>query len=120
MKTNPGEQLAANEVIGRDRLIAKLWQILERQSLVLTAERRMGKTSVIKKMVAEPLPAILIKFRDLEGFRTPLEFVEALFQDVQSELSGKEQVLTGVRQFIEQLSGAEIKGFKLPKTAAPH
>jgi hypothetical protein len=120
MKTNPGGQLAANEVIGRDRLIAKLWQILERQSLVLTAERRMGKTSVIKKMVAEPLPAILIKFRDLEGFRTPLEFVEALFQDVQSELSGKEQVLTGVRQFIEQLSGAEIKGFKLPKTAAPH
>jgi AAA+ ATPase superfamily predicted ATPase len=71
MKTNPGGQLAANEVIGRDRLIAKLWQILERQSLVLTAERRMGKTSVIKKMVAEPLPAILIKFRDLEGFRTP-------------------------------------------------
>jgi hypothetical protein len=46
--------------------------------------------------------------------------VEALFQDVQSELSSKEQVLTGVRQFIEQLSGAEIKGFKLPKTAAPH
>jgi hypothetical protein len=45
MKTNPGGQLAANEVIGRDRLIAKLWQILERQSLVLTAERRMGKTS---------------------------------------------------------------------------
>jgi AAA domain len=120
MKPNPGGQLAADEVLGRDRLIARLWQVLERQSLILTAERRMGKTSVIKKMTAQPLPQILVKFRDLEDLRTPLEFVEAVWQDVQQDLSGKERAMGGVRALLEQLSGAEIKGFKLPKSIEQH
>ncbi len=98
MKPNPGGQLAADEVLGRDKLIARLWQVLERQSLLLTAERRMGKTSVIKKMTAQPLPQMLVKFRDLEGLRTPLEFVEAVLQDVQQDLSSKEQAMGGVRR----------------------
>jgi hypothetical protein len=120
MKPNPGGQLAADEVLGRDRLIARLWQVLERQSLLLTAERRMGKTSVIKKMTAQPLPQMLVKFRDLEGLRTPLEFVEAVLHDVQQDLSGKERAMVGVRSLLEQLSGAEIKGFKLPKSIEQH
>jgi hypothetical protein len=120
MKPNPGGQLAADEVLGRDRLIARLWQVLERQSLLLTAERRMGKTSVIKKMTAQPLPQMLVKFRDLEGLRTPLEFVEAVLHDVQQDLSGKERRMAGVRALLEQLNGAEIKGFKLPKSVEQH
>jgi AAA domain len=120
MKPNPGGQLAADEVLGRDRLIARLWQVLERQSLLLTAERRMGKTSVIKKMTAQPLPQMLAKFRDLEGLRTPLEFVEAVLHDVQQDLSGKERAMGGVRALLKELSGAEIKGFKLPKSIEQH
>jgi len=120
MKPNPGGQLAANEVVGRDLLIARLWQVLERQSLVLTAERRMGKTSVIKKMTLQPLPDMLVKFRDLEGLRTPLEFVEAILQDVQQDLSGKEQAMGGIRAWLKELSGVEIQGFKLPKSIEQH
>jgi hypothetical protein len=120
MKPNPGGQLSADEVLGRDRLIARLWQVLERQSLILTAERRMGKTSVIKKMTAQPLPQMLVKFRDLEGLRTPLEFVEAVLQDVQQDLSDKERAMGGVRALLKELSGAEIKGFKLPKSIEQH
>jgi AAA domain len=120
MKPNPGGQLSADEVVGRDRLIARLWQVLERQSLLLTAERRMGKTSVIKKMTAQPLPQMLVKFRDLEGLRTPLEFVEAVLHDVQQDLSDKERRMAGVHALLEQLSGAEIKGFKLPKSIEQH
>ena len=52
MKANPGGELALDEVIGRDQLIRRLWDTLNRQSVILIAERRMGKTSVIKKMVA--------------------------------------------------------------------
>jgi len=47
MKANPGGQIPPDEVIGRDALIKRLWRILERQSLVLSAERRMGKTCII-------------------------------------------------------------------------
>jgi hypothetical protein len=120
MKPSPGGQIAPNEVVGRDRLIERLWQILDRQSFVLTAERRMGKTTIIKKMVAEPLPSKQVVFRDLEGIQTPLEFVDSVFQDVRNNLSRKERTLSRVRQFLEQMGGTEFQGLKLPSVAAPH
>jgi len=43
MKANPGGEIASAEVMGRDHLIADLWGILEQQSVMLSAERRMGK-----------------------------------------------------------------------------
>ena len=53
MRTNPGGGLAPEEVVGRDALIADLWDKLERHSVMMTAERRMGKTSVLRKMLAQ-------------------------------------------------------------------
>jgi hypothetical protein len=50
MRANPGGILASNEVVGRDELIAEIWRTLAVQSVVLTSERRIGKTSVIRKM----------------------------------------------------------------------
>ena len=73
MKANPGGYIPPEDVIGRDELIQRLWRILERQSLVLCSERRMGKTSIIKKMIAEaPKDKFLPIYRDLEGVKTPL------------------------------------------------
>jgi hypothetical protein len=120
MKTNPGGALDPKEVVGRDRLIKKLWSILERQSLVLTAERRMGKTSIVKKMAAEPLSGMRVFFRDLEALRSPLEFVDCVFQDVRADLSGRERAMNRVREFMEQLGGLELKGLKLPKQVESH
>lgn len=120
MRTNPGGALAPSDVIGRDRLIERLWHILERQSLVLTAERRMGKTSIIKKMVAEPKGGMRVFFRDLEALRSPLEFADCVLQDVRLDLSPKKQAMNRVREFFEQVGGAELKDLKLPQRMAPH
>lgn len=49
------KQIAPENVVGRDRLIAQLWKTIERESVVFTAERRIGKTTVMKKMEAEPV-----------------------------------------------------------------
>jgi len=46
MRVNPGGKIPSSEVIGRDRLIENLWRILDRQSLVLSAERRMVKPAL--------------------------------------------------------------------------
>ena len=86
MKTNPGGQIPPSEVMGRDELIRRLWRILDRQSLVLSPERRMGKTCVVQKMVAEAPQDKLPIYHDLEGIRTPLEFVETVFHDVEGYL----------------------------------
>ena len=84
LKSNPGGQLAPDEVIGRDRLVARLWDTLEGRSVVLTAERRMGKTSILKKMMAKPPNGFITISRDLENISSPLEFVERLFDDIKS------------------------------------
>ncbi len=120
-RANPGGEIASSEVFGRDRLIQQLWRILERQSLVLCAERRMGKTCVVKKMVKEAPEQYLTVYRDLEGVRSPIEFVETIFQDVEHHLSGFKRLAEGTRQLIKQLGGTEIAGMiKLPEIAAPH
>jgi hypothetical protein len=48
MKANPGGQIDSADIIGRDAVIAELWERLAQQSIVLTAERRMGKTTIVK------------------------------------------------------------------------
>lgn len=120
MKANPGGEIAPAEVMGRDKLILDLWGILEQQSVILSAERRMGKTSVIKKMRAEATPDKLPIYRDLEDVKSPLEFVEKIFQDVESYLTGFNRTAKKTRGLLKHLGGAEFSGFKLPEIAAPH
>ncbi len=120
MKANPGGQLSPSEVIGRDALIQRLWRVLERQSIVLSAERRMGKTSIVKKMTAEAPSGKLAVYRDLEGIRTPVEFVETIFHDVESYLSGSRKLAAKTRLLLQQFAGIEFSGVKFPEAAAPH
>ncbi|MGK7884966.1 MAG: hypothetical protein AB4057_10120 [Crocosphaera sp.] len=120
MKANPGGILAPENVIGRDKLIAKIWSILEQQSVIISAERRMGKTSIIRKMQAESPDNKLIIFRDLEKIRSPIEFVEAVWEDVEQYLSKLKKTTQKVRQFFSQFQDAEFSGFKFPEMAATH
>ncbi|NMG19016.1 ATP-binding protein [Brasilonema bromeliae] len=120
LRANPGGQISPNEVIGRDQLIQQFWEILDRQSLMLNAERRMGKTCIIKKMEAEAPEDKLPIYHDLEKVRSPLEFVETILQDVEEYLSGLRRTARRTRQLLTQISGTEAMGVKLPEFAAPH
>jgi len=62
MKVNSGGQIDSKAVIGRESLIQELWETVALQSLVITAERRIGKTTVMKKMRDEPIPGWLSVF----------------------------------------------------------
>jgi len=119
MRANPGGEIAPAEVFGRDKLIERLWRILERQSLVLSAERRMGKTSILKKMRAEAPADKLPVYRDLEKVRSPLEFAQTIFDDVESYLSRSKRTAAKARQWLTNLTGLEIGGIvKFPDAVA--
>ena len=121
MRANPGGHIPPADVVGRDELIANLWRVLKRQSLVLSAERRMGKTCVIQKMNAEAPTDMLTIYRDLEKIHTPLEFADSVFQDVEEYLGLFQKTATRARQFIAHLKGAELgKVIKIPDIGAPH
>lgn len=104
LRVNPGGILAPDQVVGRDAFIASIWRRLEQQSVLLTSERRMGKTSVMRKMTEEPpLQTCSIK-RSLQGINTPEEFARALVADV--ELNAPD-VLD--RPFLKRLRKAGVK-----------
>lgn len=81
-RVNRGGNLSPEEVVGRDEFIAGLWEAIDSQSLLLTAERRMGKTSVVKKMRAEPRSGLIAVYRSFEHVRSRAEFVDAILRDV--------------------------------------
>jgi hypothetical protein len=88
LRVNPGGRLAPEEVVGCDAFIDAMWVALRRQSVVLSGERRMGKTSVLNKMAAEaPLELCAVK-RSLQGVKSPEEFVRVLIADTERTLPG--------------------------------
>src|SRR5437870_4136078 len=121
MLPNPGGQLDPRDVVGRESLIAQLWSVLDKQSVVLVAERRIGKTSIVRKMEAEPATGKLPVWHDVEGFRTRLEFVESVYQDVEAYLGSFTRTTEHVRTFLREIRGAEIgKLIKFPDTEKKH
>jgi hypothetical protein len=121
MRANPGGEISPEDVVGRDHLIERTWDALQRQSLVMVAERRIGKTTVVKKMRSATPEGINLIYRDVEGLRTPLEFAEAVAQDVEERLSGRHQGVAKLRRLFSHLSGAEIAGvLKFPAAMGQH
>ncbi|MGB5064795.1 MAG: ATP-binding protein [Candidatus Competibacter sp.] len=120
MKANPGGAVSPENVMGRDRLIERLWVTLKHQSLVLVAERRMGKTCIIKKMEARPPDGTMIRVRDVGGVSSPIEFVERVAEDVEKHLNLFQKTATKTKELWAALGGTQILGVKLPTTAAPH
>ena len=118
-KTNPGGQIHPQEVIGRDRTIAELWERLKQQSFIFSGERRIGKSSILKKMTKEAPSDMLPIYRDLEGIASPIEFVEAVWQDTETYLRevGKTR---RVREFITELTGSQFTEYQFPPAATPH
>jgi hypothetical protein len=114
MKANPGGYIPPSEVVGRDALIQRLWDILGRQSLILTAERRIGKTSILRKMEAEPPPGKLPIFHELENLNTPSEFVQTVVNDVKAHLSRSKRIGRQVTEFFNRFGGGTVGNFKLP------
>ncbi len=86
LRVNPGGILTPKQVVGRDAFIDLLWRTLAQQSVLLSSERRMGKTSIMRKMTEEtPAGTCAIK-RSLQGINTPEEFARALVADVESNM----------------------------------
>ena len=119
MKANPGGQIGTKSAIGRTRLIKDLWKSVKLQSLVITAERRIGKTTVMKIMQRDPAAGWLPVYQDLENCHSASDFAMAVYKEVHQFLSQKGRLTRRSKEFFSSLGGAEIGGlFRLPEKAA--
>ena len=110
MKANPGGQIDLKEVVGRDEVIALIWDTLAQQSIRINAERRIGKTTIIKKLNAEPRGGWVPIFQDLEQCHTAMEFAEAVYREIEQFLSARKRTARRARGFLQSIGGTEIGG----------
>ena len=109
-------QVSPAGVVGRDRLIQRIWQRLSEKSVRFLAERRVGKTSVLKKMAAEPPPGFHPIFLDLEKVHSTDRFVEVLLGELKSLMSTKDQTANVFRDILTMFGGTEVGGMvKIPE-----
>jgi hypothetical protein len=113
---NPGGQLSASQVVGREDLIAQLWGDLRVRSGVLSAERRMGKTSVLSKMLAETPSDFVAVRRDVEGVRSAEEFTEQVCTALRESFTGSQKLASKMANFISKLGITDVGPIKLDFT----
>jgi len=116
MKANPGGSVTGEAIIGREKEIADIWTKLEKRSVILTAERRVGKTCVLRKMSEHPVGSWLPLFCWVESDRHPIDCVEKIFSEANrlDAQSDKGLWLGRIRSAYKAISGTEISGWKLP------
>ena len=86
MQINPGGRLNIRDVVGRDNEIARYWRVLERQGLVISAERRIGKTHIVLKMLDECQSGFLPFYQDLESVHSTAELIRSIYSTVHQSL----------------------------------
>lgn len=114
MKPNPGGLLPSTEILGRDALIESIWQALDGQSVHLTAERRVGKTSILRKMRESAVPGRVILFLDVEGLSSPQELTERVVSALIPGLDVAARTRHRFFQVLEGLGGTQLRDLKLP------
>lgn len=115
MKPNPGGIITGEAIVNRDQEIYSIWKALQNQSVVLTSERRVGKTSVLRKMFENPQNGWLPILYLVEGKYHPIEFVEGLY-----ELFLENDVLKGKFHklktfYTKYVGGEQVGSWKLPQ-----
>lgn len=114
MEINPGGKLSTNQIIGRDDEIARFWQVIQRQGLILTGERRLGKSHVMWKMQEDGHENFVAVYQDLEGVHSTTEFVRSIYQAINDHLSRFQKYKSFAVQAWQILVPKKIKEIELP------
>lgn len=115
MRINPGGTIPVGDVVGRGQLVKELWRVVERQSVVLAAERRIGKTTVLRKMRDESPDWANVVFVDLEAVQSTEGFSRKMYQELKPHVGRLERLGIDVRNFFSSFKGAGAAGVKLPE-----
>jgi len=115
VKANPGGQIDNKDAIGRGRVVTTLWETIEQQSVIIAAERRIGKTTVLNMLKAVPGDGWVPVYQELEKCVSAMGFAMAVYKEIAKFLGAKEKITHRVNRIFKALGGAEIAGiFKLP------
>lgn len=115
LATNPGGRLDLNDIVGREKEIARYWRVLARQSLVLGAERRLGKTHIVLKMHGKGRDGFTTIYQDLEAVHGVMELVRTVYRSVDQHLKLAQKAKGRVINAWEALLPKKIGATELPE-----
>jgi len=76
-----GGQVRNDDFFGRECEVRRIWRVLENGNVLLSAPRRVGKTSIIYNLRDKHKDEWLPIYMDLESCFTPKEFIEKLVNE---------------------------------------
>ena len=113
MQINPGGRLDTKDVMGRDNEIARYWRVIERQGLILSAERRIGKTHIVLKMRDECRSEYLPFYLDLEAVHSTPDLTRSIYRTASDSLSAVPSLKAHIAKW-SSLIPNRISGVDLP------
>ena len=124
MRAAPGGGLTPDETVGRAELSEQLWKRLDDVNLIIESERRLGKTLLVKLMIARAPEDASCIFMEISGLSTPADFVNELLQALERDILKPKK--KSLRNWFEKavrslLPGLEISGIlRIPVVAEKH
>jgi len=112
-----GGVIKLENVICRELTIEKYWQILQGKGISLFAERRFGKSSIIRKMAENPTSDFVTIYKSVQGVKSIEDFVEVLFEKAQERELFNKNKLESVKSLWNNIADhlPEVLGVKLGK-----
>ena len=112
-----GGVIKLENVICRELIIERYWQILQIKGISLFAERRFGKSSIIRKMAKNPTSGFVTIYKSVQGVISIEDFVEVLFEKAQEEELFNKKKLAFIKNLWNNVADylPEVLGVKLGK-----
>lgn len=101
---NTGGIVSPEETIGRESEIAFYWETLEKQGIALFAERRFGKSSILRKMEKESPNGFITIYKPVERITTTIDFFLAVFEGVKKRKLIKEKKIELFSKALDNLA----------------
>lgn len=116
---NPGGTIDPKDIIGRNKIVKRMYNTLEVQSVVLVSERRVGKTCVLKKLKerVSDNPKILCFLMEVSGLESPIEFIEKIYDSLNKSLSlpKRKRAWSFLKKQYKLISGQKVGDWHLPE-----
>src|SRR5579862_6344825 len=108
LHVNRGAEIAEAEVIGRERELTNLLRTLEQQSVLVAAERRIGKTTLCKQAQRRLQDTSLALYHDIEAVNSTSELASVLIKMASPHLSLTSKLKQQSSALYRRLQGSQI------------
>ena len=108
-KVRAGKPVTGANFYGRETSVRKFWREIDNgNNLLLVSPRRLGKTSLMRHIEANPEDGWTVVFTNLEGKTSAVSAISEIISQLRQKGGLGERIASS---FLKSLDGAEVSGF---------